>query len=76
MTDVYLYICFKIIYLSVRNALPTIPLSQVKVSYIPRLYRSPLKHLFSYYYMIFKLILFQYNTSLSHNFSGIIDQCG
>ena len=37
-------------YLSVRNALPMIPLSQVKVSYIPRFYRSPLKHFFSYYY--------------------------
>ena len=37
------------IYLSVRNALPMIPLSQVKVSYIPRFYRSPLKHLFSYF---------------------------
>ena len=34
------------IYLSVRNALPMIPLRQVKVSYIPRIYLSPLKHLF------------------------------
>ena len=48
MTDVYLFI-YLYIYLSVRNALPMIPLSQVKVSYIPRFYRSPLKHLFSYY---------------------------
>ena len=71
MTDVYLFI-----YLSVRNALPMIPLSQVKVSYIPRFYRSPVKSLFSYYYTIFKLILFQYDTSLSNNFCGIIDQCG
>ena len=38
------------IYLSVRNALPMIPLSKVKVSYIPRFYGSPLKHFFSYYY--------------------------
>ena len=32
------------IYLSVRNALPMIPLSQVKVSYynVPRIYRPPL----------------------------------
>ena len=64
------------IYFSVRNALTMIPLSQVKVSYIPRFYRSPLKHLSSYYYTIFKLILFQYDTSLSNNFCGIIDQCG
>ena len=64
------------IYLSARNALPMIPQSQVKVSYIPRFYRSPLKHLFSYYYTIFKLILFQYDTFLSNNFCGIIDQCG
>ena len=64
------------IYLSVGNALPMIPLSQVKVSSIPRFYRSPLKHLFSYYYTIFKLILFQYDTSLPNNFCGIIDQCG
>ena len=56
------------IYLSVRNALPMTPLSQVKVSYIPRFYRSPLKHFLSYYYTIFKLILFQYDTSLSNNF--------
>ena len=42
-------------------------LSQVKVSYIPKFYQSPLKHLFSYYYTIFKLILFQYDTSLSNN---------
>ena len=54
----YYILCIKInynndrcvfIYLCVRNALPMIPLSQVKVSYIPRFYRSPLKHLFSYY---------------------------
>ena len=45
------------IYLSVRNALPMIPLAQVKVSYIPRFYRSPLKHILGYYYAIFKLIL-------------------
>ena len=65
------------IYLSVRNALSMIPLSQVKVSYIPRFYRSQLlKHSFSYYYTIFKLILFQYDTSLSNNFCGIIDQSG
>ena len=51
-------------------------MSEVKVSYIPRFYRSPLKHLFSYYYAIFKLISFQYDTSLSNNFCGIIDQCG
>ena len=69
MTDVYLFI-----YLYVRTALPMIPLSQVKVSYIPRFYRC--KHFFSYYYTIFKLILFQYDTSLSNNFCGIIDQCG
>ena len=43
---------------SVRNALPMMPLSQVKVSYIPRFYRSPLKHFLSYYYTIFKLIFF------------------
>ena len=70
---IYLFIR-KYIYLSVRNALPMIPLSQVKVSYIPRFYRF--KHFFSYYYTIFKLILFQYNTSLSNYFCGIIDQCG
>ena len=64
------------IYLSVRNSLPMISLSQVKVSYIPKFYRFPVKHLFSYYYTIFKLILFQYDTSLSNNFCGIIDQCG
>ena len=64
MTDVHLFIYLFIpmyIYLSVRNALPMIPLSKVKVSYIPRFYRSPLKHLFSFlnfYYTIFKLILF------------------
>ena len=75
MTDVYLFIPMYI-YLSVRNALPMIPLSQVKVSYIPRFYQPPLKHFFSYYYWIFKLILFQYDTSLSSNFCGIIDQCG
>ena len=69
MTDVYLFIC-------TYNALPMIPVSQVFVSYIPRFYRSPLKHFFSYYYTIFKLILFQYDTSLSNNFCGIIDQCG
>ena len=56
------------IYLSVCNALPMIPLSQVKVSYIPRFYRSLLKHLFSYYNTIFKLILFKYDTSLSNKF--------
>ena len=72
MTDVYLFMC---IYLSVRNALPMITLSQGKVSCIPIFYRSPLKHFFSYYYTIFKLILFQYDTSLSNNFCGIIDQC-
>ena len=60
------------IYLSVRNALPMTPLSQVKVSYIPRFYRSPLKHFFSYYYTILKLILFQYGTSLSINFCGLL----
>ena len=69
---IYLFI-FMCIYLSVRNALPMIPLSQV---YIPRFYRSPLKHSFSYYYTIFKLTLFQYDTSLSNNFCGIIDKCG
>ena len=41
---IYLYIFIYIpmyIYLSVRNALPMIPLSQVKVSYyVPRFYRS------------------------------------
>ena len=76
---IYLYIYLfnaMYIYLSVRNALPMIPLIQVKVSYIPRFYRLPLKHFFSYYYTIFKLILFQYDTSLSNNFCGIIDQCG
>ena len=62
------------IYLSVRNDQPMIPLSRVKVSYIPRFYRA--KHFFSYYYTIFKLIFFQYDTSLSNNFYGIIDQCG
>ena len=55
MTDVYLF--------TVRNALPMLPLSQVKVSYIPVFYRF--KHLFSYYYRIFKLILLQYDTSLT-----------
>ena len=35
-----------------------------------------MKHFFSYYYTIFKLILFHYETSLSNNFCGIIDQCG
>ena len=52
MTDVYLFIYTYIIfiYLSVRNVLPIIALSQVKVSYIPRFYRSLLKHFFSYYY--------------------------
>ena len=55
MTDVYLF--------TVRNALPMMPLSQVKVSYIPVFYRS--KHFFSYYYRIFKLILLQYDTSLT-----------
>ena len=30
---------------------------------------------FNYYYTIFKLLLFQYDTSLSNNFCGIIDQC-
>ena len=55
MTDVYLF--------TVRNALPMMPLSQVKVSYIPVFYRC--KHFFSYYYRIFKLILFQYDTSLT-----------
>ena len=71
MTDMYFF-------LSVCNALPMIPLSQVKVSqyYRPRFYRSPLKDLFSYYCKIFKLILFQYDTSLLDNFYGIIDQCG
>ena len=64
------------IYLSVHNAMPMIPLSQVKVSYIARFYMSPLKHLFSYYHTIFKLILFQHDTSLLNNFCGIIDQCG
>ena len=39
------------VYLSVRNALPMIPLSQVKVSYIPTFYQSPLKHFFIYYYL-------------------------
>ena len=29
----------------------------------------------NYYYTIFKLLLFQYDTSLSNNFCGIIDQC-
>ena len=79
MTDAYLFVYLFIpmyIYLSVRNTLPMILLSQVNLSYIPRFYRYPLKHLFSYYYTIFKLILFQYNTSLSNNFCGIIDQCG
>ena len=78
MTYVYLFVYIFLpmyIYLSVRNALPMIPLSQVEVSYIPRFYRSPLKH-FSYYCAIFKLILFQNDTSLSNNFCGIIDQCG
>ena len=74
-TYVYLFILM-CIYLSVRNAVAMIPLSHVKVSYIPRFYQSPLKHFFSYYYTIFKLILFQYDTSLSNNFCGIIDQCG
>ena len=46
------------------NALPMIPLSQVKVSYIHRFYQSPLKDLFSYYYTIFELIFFNYMTSL------------
>ena len=76
---IYLYIYLFIpmyIYLSVRNALPMIPLIHDKVSYIPRFYWSPLKHLFSYCYTIFKIILFQYDTSLSNDFFGIIDQCG
>ena len=47
-----------------------------KYHYIPRFYRSLLEHLFSYYYTIFKLILLQYNTFLSNNFCGIVDQCG
>ena len=81
MTDVYLFIPIYI-YLSVRNsAIDTseswrFALSQVKVSYIPKFYRSPLKHFFSYYYTIFKLILLQYDSSLSKNFCGIIDQSG
>ena len=79
MTDVYLFIYTYVaifIYLNVTLNLPMIPLSQVKVSYIPRFYRPLLKHFFSYYYTIFKLILFQYDTSLSNNFCGIIDRCG
>ena len=68
MTDVY--------YLFISNALPMINLRQIKVSYIPRFYRSPLKHFFSYYYTTFKLILFQYDISLSDKFCGIIDLCG
>ena len=50
MTAVYLFVYLFIpmhIYLSVRNALPMIPLSQVKVTYIPRFYLFPLKHFFS-----------------------------
>ena len=34
------------------------------------------KNFFSYSYTIFKLILFQYDTSLSNNFCGIFDKCG
>ena len=60
------------IYLSVRNALPMIPLSQVKISYMPKFYRSPLKNLFSYYYTIFKLFFFffffQCDTSLCRHY--------
>ena len=77
--DLYVFIYSFIplyIYLFVHKALPMIPLSQVKVSYMPRFYRSPLKHFFSYYYSIFKLNLFQYDTSLSNNFCDIIDQSG
>ena len=79
-----MYMCVSLfipmfIYLSVRNALPMIPLSQVNVSlYVFLDFIGPhaLKHFFNDYYTIFKLILFQYDTSLSNNFCGIIDQCG
>ena len=50
--------------------------SQSSYAYLPRFYRSPLKHFFTYYNAIFKLILFHYDTYLSYNFCGIIDQCG
>ena len=46
---IYLFIPMYI-YLSARNALPMVPLSPVKVSYIPRFYRSPLKHFFAEIY--------------------------
>ena len=86
MTNVYLlcifiYLFIPIyIYLSLRNALPMIDASEssqgiILFSYILIFYHSPLKHLFCYYYTIFKLILFQYDISLS-KFRGIIDQCG
>ena len=59
------------IYLSVRNAMP-----MISRPYIPRFYRSPLKHFFTYLLLYdFKLILFQYDTSLSNNFCDTIDQC-
>ena len=48
MTNVYLFVYLFIfipmyVYLSVRNALPMIPLSQVKISYIPKFYLSPIE---------------------------------
>ena len=78
MTDVYLFkysFIFLFIYLNLCIFIylyVTLP-----VSYIPRFFRLPLKHLFSYYYTIFKLILFQYDISLSNNFCRVVNgQCG
>ena len=69
---VFIYI---FIYLYVRSANDTSESSQ-GIMHIYLDFIGPQKHLFSYYCTIFKLILFQYDASLSNNFCGFIDQCG
>ena len=63
---IYLFIPMYI-YLSVRNALPMIPLSQLKLSYIDSYldFIGPNISLVITIATIFKLILFQYDTSLT-----------
>ena len=68
MTDVYLFICME------RSVSDTSESSQGIIIIIFLDFIGPtLKHFFSYYYTIFKLILFQYDTSFSNIFCRIID---
>ena len=56
----------------VRNfSTPCSESNQGIIIYIPRFYRSPLKYFFSFHCTVFKLILLQYDTSLSNNFDKV-----